>query len=100
MLAPLLLLAREYARDLLELLVLDQPSDELLARVFLLRTVVGLLREEHLDLDADQRGGHLQELACQRQVKGLHEVDVLEVLLGDGGYRYVVDVYLVLTYQV
>ena len=86
----------------LEFLVLEQPPDQRIARIFL---VVGIAggglgpRQQHPALDVDQRRRHHQELAGDVEVELLHQVEVLEVLLGDQRDRDVVDVHLVLLDQ-
>ena len=84
----------------LELLVLEQPPHQRLARIFLgifLRRVGA--RQQHPRLDVDQRRRHHQELARDVEVHLLHQIDVVEVLLGDQRDRDVVDAELVLPDQ-
>ena len=101
-LPPLLAALHQLAGRLLELLVFQEPPDQLGPRVFaclILLVPLGFNRQQHPGLDVDQRGRHHQELAGDRQVQRLHRADVVEVLLGDQRDRDVVDVDLVLLDQ-
>ena len=70
----------------LELLVLEQPPHQRLARI-LFRLAVLLRRigprQQHPRLDVDERRRHDQELAGHVEVQLLHQLDVGEVLLRD-----------------
>ncbi len=83
----------ENVHDLAHLLVLEQPSYQLRARIFPL-FVTFPPREQHLRLDANESGRHLQI------VGGLVETerrDAVEELLGDPGDRDVVNIDLLVT---
>ena len=62
----------------LELLVLEQPPDQRVARVFLLAfdacSRLGP-RQQHLRLDVNQRRGHHQELARDVEIQLLHQLE-------------------------
>ena len=86
----------------LELLVLEQAPHQRVARIFFVRRIAGRglgPRQQHLALDVDQRRRHHQEFAGDVEVELLHQVQVLEVLLGDDRDLDVVDVHLVLLDQ-
>ena len=84
----------------LVLLVLEQPADELLARVGPLLAVrrIGRLvaRKQHARLDVRQRRRHQEVLAGEVQVERARRLHVLDVLPGDEGDGNVQDVQLVL----
>ena len=85
----------------LELLVLEQPADERLARILFRILLRGIgPRQQHARLDVNQRRGHHEELPRDVEVQLLHQVEVVEVLLGDERDRNVVDVHLVLLDEV
>jgi hypothetical protein len=85
----------------LELLVLQQPADQGVARILFRLRLLGVLpRQQHLRLDMDQRRGHHQEFAHDVQIQLLHHDDVIEVLLRDERDGNVVDVHLVLLNEV
>ena len=87
----------------LELLVLEQPPHQRVARIlFLALDAGGRLgaRQQHLRLDVDERRGHHQEFARDVEVQLLHQLDRVEVLLRDERDRDVVDVDLVLPDEV
>jgi hypothetical protein len=85
-------------RRRLELLMLDQPPHERLARILLglapARRRLGA-GQQHLRLDVNQRRRHDQELAGDVEIQLLHQLDVREVLLRDSGDRNVVHIHLV-----
>ena len=98
----LLALVQQLGRRL-ELLVLEQPADERVARIFLLAFDAGRRlrpRQQHLRLDVNQRRRHHEELAGDVEVQLLHQLDGVEILLRDERDRNVVDVDLVLLDQV
>lgn len=71
-------------------LILEQPANQLLARIaaFVLVLVLPALllaRQQLARLDVRQRGCHQQVLARDVHVQRAHQVEVLEVLLGDEG---------------
>ena len=87
----------------LELLVLEQPAHQRVARIFLLALDAGRRfrpRQQHLRLDVNERRGHHEELAGDVEVELLHQLDRVEVLLRDERDRDVVDVHLVLLDEV
>ena len=87
----------------LELLMLEQPAHQRVARVLDLAFDAGgglRPRQQHLRLDVDQRRRHHEELAGDVEIELLHQRDRLEVLRGDERDRDVVDVDLVLPDQV
>ena len=87
--------------DLLEALVLEQARDQLGARIapfFLL--VVRRRRQQHARLDPREGRRHHQVLAGDVEVQLAHQLEVLEVLLGDLRDRHVGDLELVLADQV
>nr|WP_263429880.1 hypothetical protein [Nannocystis pusilla] len=97
----------ELGRGLLEPLVLDQPADQRLARVLALlllalaRLAGARLRRQQLAaLEVRQRRRHHQVVARDLEVELAHDVEVLEVLLGDERDRDVEDVELVLAHEV
>ena len=68
----------------LELLVLEQPAHQRVARIFFLAFDAGRglrPRQQHLRLDVDQRRRHHEELAGDVEVQLLHQRDRVEVLL-------------------
>ena len=73
----------EPLRGVPEVLVLEQPPDQLRARVLDLALVVDPARQQHAGLDPDQRRRHLQELPRPVQVVRLHAPDGVEELVGD-----------------
>src|SRR4030043_146427 len=52
--------------------------------------------KEHARLDIHQRCRHHQEFSGDGKVEGLHDPDIVEILLGNQGNRYVVDIDLIL----
>jgi hypothetical protein len=86
----------DLARDLLEALVLEQPRHELGARVdALVGDRARVRRQQHPRLDPRQRRGHHEVLARDVELELAHQLEVLEVLLGDPRDRDVGDVDLV-----
>ena len=88
----------EPARDLPDLLVLEQAPHQLGARVLFLLALVAW--KEHLRLDADQRRGHLEELARAFELVGSDPLDRGQELLGNPGDGDVEDVHVLLPDQV
>src|SRR5205085_4724290 len=84
----------------LVLLVLEQPPDELLARIrpgFAIRRIERLLRrQQHARFDVRQRRRHHQVLAGEIEVQRAGDLHVLQVLVGDERDGDVEDVELVL----
>jgi hypothetical protein len=84
----------------LEFLVLEQPADQRVARVFLrfaFHAGGGFRpRQQHLRLDVDQSSRHDEEVAGDVEIELLHQRDGLEILRRDQRDRDVVDVQLVL----
>ena len=81
--AQLLALVQQ-AGGRLELLVLEQPADQRVARILLLALDAGRRlrpRQQHLRLDVNQRRRHHEELAGDVEVQLLHQLDRVEVLL-------------------
>ena len=90
---------------LLVLLVLEEPPDERLARIFLLVERVVLLTggrrgEQHLRLDVRERRRHHEVLARDVEVHQLHHGQVFEVLLRHEADGDLQDVQLVLLAEV
>jgi hypothetical protein len=90
----------ELLAGLLVLLVLEEATDERLARILLLGGELVLLArrrrgQEHLRLDVRERRGHDEVLARDVEVDELHHGEVLEVLLRHEADRDVEDVELV-----
>src|SRR5207249_3763924 len=82
----------------LELLMLEQPADQRVARVFFLAfdTCRRLgTRQQQFRFDVDQGRGHHQELACDIEIQLLHQVNRVEILRRDERNGNVVDVHLV-----
>ncbi len=98
-------IAQIFSRGLV-LLVLEQPADQLSARIFLLALLSVLVRlarvrrQEHPRLDVGERGGHHQVLGGHVDLQISHQPQVLGVLLGDERDGDVEDVELVLLHQV
>jgi len=100
--AELLALVQQAGRRL-ELLVLEEATDERVARILFFAFDVGRglgARQQHLRLDVDERGGHEQELAGDVEIQLLHQGDRVEVLRRDERDRDVVDAHLVLANEV
>src|SRR5205823_2393699 len=103
-------LLAELLRGFLVLLVLEQPADQIGARIDLdVATVTGLAvlvverlgrGQELARLDVAQGRRHQQILTGDVDVEPRHRVEVLEVLLGDERDRDVEDRQLVLLDQV
>ena len=90
--------ARAAARGGLELLVLEQPSHQGIARILFFAFDARRRfrpRQQHLRLDVNQSGCHHEELPRDIEVQLLHQLNGIEVLLGDQRNRNVVDVDLV-----
>ena len=88
--------------DVFVLLVLEQPADELRSRILfllLVAVVARLRRKQRARLDVGEGGRHHEVFARHVDGEPLHEVEVLEVLLGDEADRDVEDVELVLPDQ-
>lgn len=89
----------EYAQvfaGFLELLVLQEALDQVLARIDLVALLVELrTRQQHLGLDPHQRGRDQDELTRQLDVELVHLADVFQKVVGDLGNRDVMDVHLV-----
>ena len=86
----------------LEFLVLDQPPNQRITRIFGVAIVLRLELEpghQRARLDVYQRGGHHQEVTRDVEVELLHHVEVVEILLGDEHDRDVVDVDFLLPDQ-
>ena len=93
----------EHLRRRFELLVFEQPFDQLRARVFVqvfLAIGIRIGREQHLRFDVNQRRGHHQKIARDGDVQLLHQLEIGQVLFGDARDRDVVDVDLVFLDQV
>ena len=96
----------ELGRRVLVLLVLEQPTHQIGARIGVEQLAVfailhrGIGGQEHLRLDVDERRGDDQILADHVDVQRAHQLQVLEVLLGDEAHRNVQDVELVLANEV
>ena len=90
----------------LVLLVLQEPPDQLRARIHLffrdvvVLLVLRLLWEEHLALDVGQRRRHHEVLARDVEVQLLHHRHILQIALGHERDRQVENVQLVLADQV
>jgi len=88
----------EFAGEVLEFFVFEELADQFEARVaevvlFLAR--FGLAAgQEHGGLDFHEGGGHDEEFAGEVDVELLEHIDILEVLVGDGGDGDVLDVHL------
>ncbi len=91
----------QLAGRLLEALVLEQPRDQLGARIAPLIVVdVSFGGQQHARLDPRQRRRHQQVLAGDVEVELPHHVEVFEVLLGDLRDGDVGDLHLVQADQV
>ena len=83
------------------MLVLDQPVDELRARIFLLLgRGCRVNREQHPRLDVNERRGHENKFARHVNIQLLEHPQVVEVLFGDLGDGDVVDVDFLLADEV
>jgi hypothetical protein len=93
-----LLLFLEHLGGLFEPLVFQKPVDQVASRVFGLP--FGLIphrpRKQHLALDVDELGGHVDELCGRIYLVGLKLVNVGEELRGDLCNGDVVDVDVLL----
>ena len=99
-LTPLILLPAQLQGGLLEAFVLQQPSHQLGTRVLLIELLLHLNRQQQARLDAQQCGGHHQEIAGIVQRQKLDDLKILQKLVSDRGDGNVVDVDLVLLDQV
>ena len=93
----------QQARRRLEFLVLEEPPDQRVARIVLLRFDACRRlrpRQQHLRLDVNQRRRHHDVLARDVQIELLEQRDRVEILRGDQRDRNVVDADLVLPDQV
>ena len=82
----------------LELLVLEQPTHQRIARIFgdvLVACRRLRARQQHFRLDVDKGCGHHQKLAGEIEIQLLHQLDRFEVLCGDERDGDIVDVQLV-----
>ena len=82
-LAPFAAALLEHAGRVAILLVLQQPADQLLPRVFQLVRDFLLAGQHHPRLDLDQRAGHVEKVADGVDVDLLQHGDVFEELVGD-----------------
>ena len=99
-LAPLAAPLLEHAGRVAVLLVLQQPADQFLPRVFQLLLDFLFARQHHPRLDLDQRAGHVEKIAHRVDVDLLQHGDVFEKLVGDRRDRNVRHVELVLAHQI
>jgi hypothetical protein len=94
----------ELQGSLLEALVLQKPADQLGPGVLLLLLSLSLFplrsRQKHLGFDMEQGGGHQKKLPGNVQVQVFHQLQVFQVLLGDGRDGDVVNIDLILLDQI
>src|SRR5690606_32819609 len=89
---PIGLGLRQTQGRLAEMLVLEKAPDQLRTRVLQLACRVDTSRQQHLRLDAYERGRHLEKLAGPVESDFLHCRDRAQELLGDlrdGDVEYV-----------
>ena len=82
--------------------VLQQPVDQLLARILFRDQLLQcrIARQQHFRLDLDQGRGHVDELGAQLDIHLRGASDVLEILRGNLRDGDVIDVDLLLADQV
>jgi hypothetical protein len=98
--APVRLGTLRGAARLPEVLVLEQPSHQLRARILQHALHVLAAREDHLRLDADQHRRRFEEFAGPVQSESLDSLDRGEKLRRDLGDRNIEDVDILLADQV
>ena len=88
----------QFSRRLLELLILQETTDQFFARIRSILVVKRALfdRQQHAGLDLQQGRGHDEKFTCHGQIQRSHGFQIVEILLSDQGDRYIVDVDLVL----
>src|SRR5947209_10183391 len=87
----------------LELLVFEETLYKFAARVEFIQLLLahrGVARQEHARFYLDERGGHDEKVACDRDVRALHHAQVLKVLVRDARDGDVVDADLLLPYEI
>jgi hypothetical protein len=85
----------QHAGGGLELLMLEQPSHQGITRILWFAFDARRRfrpRQQHLRLDVNQSGCHHEEFPRDIEVQLLHQLNGIEVLLGDQRNRNVVDV--------
>src|SRR5271170_3031626 len=81
--------------------MLQQPVHQFGSRIFqLLGLRCRIARQQHLRLDVNQHGGHVDKIGRHIHVQLANLFHVGEILLGDAGNRNIVDVNILLANQI
>ncbi len=96
--SSLCLRAGKQMADVADLFILEEPAHELSTRILVLR--VPMPRQEHLGLDVDEPGRHLDEFSGVVQILGFDPFDGGQELTGDPGDGDFEDIDVLLTDEV